>query len=173
MIYIVLAVLVLSIPYGIYLLIRVKPEWIKTPGRNEWTHKGGGKVVANTEQSNAYVAMYRLNTHKGPLYGYGEFKTLQDAQAIVEKYYGINERSFKQKFKWVFIVLGYCIFTYSMISLLYYLTLIPWLPMATMSYDALNWYKFGGVFIIILVAPAFIVWRNWKEIKLLWNKEEE
>jgi hypothetical protein len=140
-------------------------DWLKIPGTPNVVHKGGSKVVVDEDKEprEQFVAMYRKNSRKGPLDGKQNFEVLSDAQICVSQYYRKNMLKFKKKFKWVFALLAYIGF-----SILYYLTLFPYL-LSNMVSEETGWYKFAVLVVIIIILPGFIIWDNREELKNLWE----
>ena len=169
LIYIVLFILILTIMYGVYILARVTPEWLRVPGRAIWLHKGGGRVVVREDNDprEQFVAAYRTSSRKGPLNGSQNFEILSDAQVCVY----VNDRRiktwFKLKCKWASILL-----VYIGGSISYYLTLMAYLPVETMSGEEVSWYKFGSLVVLAIMLPAVIIWEKRQELKLLWKGEK-
>ncbi len=172
LIYIVLVILVLTILYGVYLLARVVPEWLKVPGTPDWIHKGGGRVVVNQdndprEQFVSMTCKTRKDLKRG-IFILDASENLGDAQAIVELHYDLNRRAFLRKFKWLIILAAYI-----GASISYYLTLLASLPIESMSVEELGWYRYGALAVIILVLPGLIIWGKREELKLLWKGENK
>ena len=169
LIYIVLFILILTIMYGVYILARVVPEWLRVPGRAIWLHKGGGRVVVKQDNypHSQFVAMYRNNSRKGPLNDLQNFEILSDAQVCVSMNHRRIEQKFRKKVKWLVILLAYI-----GVGISYYLTLMAYLPVETMSGEEVSWYKFGSLVVLAIMLPAVIIWEKRQELKLLWKGEK-
>ncbi len=166
LIYMVLVILVLTILYGVYLLARVVPEWLKIAGTSDWIHKGGGRVVVDqdNEPREQFEAKYRASTRSGPLDKTEKFEYLNAAKYTVEIHYDRIRRAFLRRFKWLVILLAYI-----GASISYYLTLLAYLPIENMTGEEVGWYKLVSLVVLAIMLPAVIIWEKREELKLLWK----
>ncbi len=166
LIYLILFILVLTVLYGVYILARVTPEWLRVPGRAIWLHKGGGRVEVNQDNDarEQFVAMYRTSSRKGHPDGLQNFEALSDAQVCVGVNHRRIEQKFRARFKWASILL-----VYIGAGISYYLTLLAYLPIENMTGEEVGWYKLVSLVVLAIMVPAVIIWKKRQELKFLWK----